>query len=121
MFESLTFTQMPPHARKAKNPSKWPWPYAVLSDGTELELDEHLPVRSLVSIKEKCRNNKEITLEVGELCSIIVKPLGFFSLIKYGRGNTRYYEMKYDAREGIDFEIIPQQKITVVNAEARSV
>ncbi len=109
---------MGPHAHPARDGSSWRWPFARLSNGLELELNEQAPVNSLVDAEITSRG-RTISIKAGDRVAIRCEPMGYLSLIKYGRGNTKYHTMINNAVEGRDFEIGDFTTITLENKEAR--
>ena len=109
---------MGPHAHPARDGSSWPWPFARLSNGLELELNEQAPVTALVDAEITSRG-RVISIQAGDRVAIRCEPMGYLSLIKYGRGNTRFHTMLPNAVEGRDFEVGDFTKITLRNEQAR--
>jgi bifunctional DNA-binding transcriptional regulator/antitoxin component of YhaV-PrlF toxin-antitoxin module len=100
---------------------EWPWPYQRLSNGFELEVQEHLAVRSLVDAHGyQHGKRKPPTIKKGDRVGITVAPFGTITLVKYSSSQyTKWNEIIQDAKEGVHFELIEGEKISLPDIRAR--
>ncbi len=107
-----------PHARPRQPGSTWPWPHANV-DGTVLHLNEQMRVRSLVDAEVENRG-RTIKVAAGDIAYVMCGTRGQLNLIKHGRGNTNYYDVKTNVKLGRDFEMLPDSVPTLLNEQARA-
>lgn len=96
----------------------WPWPYVELSNGIQLENHEVIAVRCLRdfdgTIGAKAKANSRIFLRHA--------ANGRLALVKRGQGNRIWTGIMSESdqpTEGVDYSVIPGEKLTLAVKQAR--
>lgn len=97
----------------------WRWPYVELSNGIQLENSEVIAVRSLRDFDgtqgAKAKINTKVYLR--HVCN------GRLELVKPGQGNRIWTGILFEPhqpREGVDFDLIPGEKLRLASKQART-